>query len=78
MNKQQRDHIEEVISYLQQYIDTYSEQEHYTSYSERIVIDDMLYGLGVALYGEKAKFANGYRWFKREVLLPHILNSTEV
>jgi len=61
----------EVIEYLQNYINSYPEQSCYLDYIDQTIIDDMLYGLGVALYGDECKFANGYDKFK-QILMNHL------
>jgi len=48
--------------YFKEYVDTYDINKHSTG--DQCTIEDMLYGLGVALYGKKYKYANGYRLFK--------------
>lgn len=73
MNVQARKkRVREAVSYLQNYIGTYHNQEFYEDYSDETIINDVLYGLGVALYGESARFAMGSLWFKQKVLLPHL------
>lgn len=57
--------IEQAIDYLQRYMNTYTDQPYYTEYSRDIVLDDILYGLGIALGGERFKYARGYDAWKR-------------
>lgn len=52
-----------MVRYLQRYMETYSNQYHYENYSDSILIDDVLYGLGVVLDPKEHQFADGYdRW----------------
>ena len=64
-------HIKPAIAYLKRYIDTYDQQLLYEEYSDRVFIDDILYGLGASL-DKKYENADGYRVFLEEVLIPHI------
>lgn len=50
--ERRRQQVRHAIAYLQNYWETYSEQMHYSDYSDDTIIDDALYGLGVALWGE--------------------------
>jgi hypothetical protein len=46
----------------------------YEAYSQDTLIDDVLYGLGAAIQKEdEHEFANGFEEFKRNVLIPHVL-----
>lgn len=56
--------VEKAVAYLQDYMTTYSNQKHYLDYSDSIIIDDVLYGLGVALDADEYSFASGYDRFK--------------
>ena len=47
-----RQHVEHAVRYLQHYMSTYTEQMYYRDYSDETIINDVLYGLGVALWGE--------------------------
>lgn len=58
------------VKYLQDYMDNYATQEGYGNYSETTLIDDVLYGLGVAL-DNKYSCAQGYDLFK-ERLCKHL------
>lgn len=57
-----------VVDSMQEYVATYDRQVGYTDYSDEIFIDDMLYGIGIALDRDKYSFADGYRSFKEELL----------
>ena len=58
--------IVKAIEYLQDYIGNYATQEGYESYSVATLIDDVLYGLGVAL-DNKYSCAHGYDLFKERL-----------
>lgn len=62
--------IKEAVAFLQEYMNTYDQQTRYEVYRTETLIDDVLYGLGVAL-DEKYKYAQGYDEFKR-VLRAHL------
>lgn len=64
--------MKNVVADLQKYIETYSSQPTYEEFSDEVFIDDIVYGLGVAL-SEEYKFAPGFSDFK-EVLLKHLLS----
>ena len=59
------------VAYLQKYMDTYPDQVGYENYSDKTLIDDVLYGLGVALDPENNRYANGFMRFKN-VLREHL------
>lgn len=65
-----RKRMRAVVARFQKYVSTYSEQSHYEDYSDRIFLDDMLYGIGLALSEGTAKDnsgAGGYERFKVEL-----------
>jgi hypothetical protein len=37
------------VAQMQEYVRTYSDQLHYDMYREEVFVDDMLYGIGLAL-----------------------------
>lgn len=61
-NKKQR-RMERMVAGLQEYVRTYSDQACYRDYSDQTLIDDVLYGLGLA-FGEQYRGADGYDKFK--------------
>ena len=67
--KQKR--VKAIIEKLQHYMETYSDQTGYLDYSDETIIDDVLYGLGIAIDDEKYHFNDGYRKFKAK-LIKHI------
>lgn len=60
--------MEKAVKYLQHYMATYSNQECYRDYSEETLIDDVLYGLGVALGRKRYSFAPGFEKFKARLI----------
>lgn len=55
--------VQRAIACLKNYMDTYDRQVGYLDYSDDTIINDVLYGLGVALGGKKHMFADGFaRW----------------
>lgn len=66
--KRMRDAVDRLTKYMQ----TYPSQYKYMDYSDRCFIDDVLYGLGIALEPNVYKGAGGYELFREAVLLPHL------
>lgn len=64
------------VASLKDYMDRYDKQQSYESYSEETLIDDVLYGLGIALDSRNA-YANGYEKFKTR-LIAHLRPNTQV
>ena len=62
--------VKEAADYLANYWGTYRSQLGYEKYHTDTVIDDALYGLGVAL-DQKYQCANGYEQFKK-ALIKHL------
>ena len=60
--------MELMVQYLKRYIDTYEDQYGYQNYSDSTLIDDILYGLGVALNPEEHQFASGFDTFKSKLI----------
>jgi hypothetical protein len=53
-----------MVKYLTRFMETYDKQYNYEGYTDRTFIDDVLYGLGVALNPEKHQFADGFDTWK--------------
>jgi hypothetical protein len=66
--KQKR--MQRAIKYMADYMATYAEQGSCMDYSDEMFIDDIIYGLGVAL-DKKYEYADGFGDFK-EVLSKHL------
>ena len=66
LTKKQR-RMKKAVAYLQKYFETYTNQDSYLDYHEDILINDALYGLGVALDDEAYRFADGFERFKKKL-----------
>lgn len=55
------------VGAMQRYVATYTDQEGYRDYSEDTFINDMLYGIGLALDRNKYACAHGFEAFKDEL-----------
>jgi len=64
MNKKQKRTME-IIESFQEYVKKYTQQVGCCDYTDTIIIDDMLYGLGLALDKDKYYAAPGYDEFKK-------------
>lgn len=53
-----------IVRQFQEYVSTYSNQNGYTGYSDKTFIEDMIYGIGVAIDSDKYGTAYGYEAFK--------------
>lgn len=53
------------VASLQEYMRTYDQQAQYETYSDSIFIQDVIYGLGIALDAEKYSHADGFCEFKK-------------
>lgn len=71
-----RRRVKKAIEYLKHYMDTYDSQYGYLDYTDETIIDDVLYGLGVAIGGHKYKFASGFASFKKR-LAAHISDKSK-
>jgi hypothetical protein len=70
-SKQKR--MKKAVEYLKNYMNTYSNQVGYLDYTDETLIDDVLYGLGVALGPKRYAFAQGFCKFKAR-LRDHLAN----
>lgn len=59
--------VEEIVASFQHYVATYTNQPDYLNYSDTTIVDDMLYGLGLAFNEREYKMAGGYRKFKNRL-----------
>lgn len=70
MTKKQK-RMAKAVAYLKEYMASYSSQSAYLDYSDETLIDDVLYGLGVALHGTACSYAPGFdKW--RLMLSDHL------
>jgi len=74
-NVTKQDRMAKIVSDLQKYVTTYSDQPYYNTYSDKTFIEDMLYGIGIAINKEKYQNAEGYRLWKQE-LIKYMNNKT--
>ena len=63
--KQRR--MRKAIAYMRNYMVEYHKQTACMDYSDATFIDDVLYGLGVALHGTSCSYANGYEAWKEKL-----------
>lgn len=59
---------EKAISFLQHYFSTYTNQHGWEKYHVDTIINDTLYGLGLAIGGKRYKFHDGFSQFKIRLL----------
>lgn len=55
------------VAEFQNYVRTYTKQKHYDTYTDSIFMDDMLYGIGIALNEGDYAFSEGYERFKAKL-----------
>lgn len=60
--KQKR--MQRAIRFLREYMDTYEAQAECLNYTDKTLIDDVLYALGVAFDPQQHKYASGYDVWK--------------
>jgi len=65
MNKK-RKRVKQIVDDLKEYINTYEKQHGYLDYSDEIIINDMLYGIGLAI-DKKYKWHDGFEKFKKHL-----------
>lgn len=63
LSKQQKRMIA-IVKSFKKYVNTYTNQEGYSSYSDATFILDMLYGIGIAIDKKKYCMADGFQDFK--------------
>ena len=57
-----------VIAAMKEFIDTYPDQIGWQEYTKDTVLNDLIYGIGVAIDHDKYSFAMGYRYFKKDLI----------
>lgn len=62
----QRKRMRQIVSRMQHYVATYTDQAEFANYSDETFINDMLYGIGCALCGEY-RMADGFSRFKERI-----------
>ena len=68
LSSKQRARMARIVADFQKYVATYHEQECYQDYSDRTFIDDILYGIGVAIEPKAFKYADGFDKWRAELL----------
>lgn len=68
--KQQR--VKDIITDLKDYMNTYPNQMAYFDYADETIIDDVIYGLGIALDKDGHSMRDGFEKFKKK-LVEHII-----
>lgn len=63
--------IKRAVKRMQDYWNTYDQQEGFESYRTETFLDDALFGIGLAINDESFGYAQGYDKFK-EVLREHL------
>lgn len=59
--------MQRAIRFLSQYMRSYEQQPGCLDYTDKILIDDVLYGLGVALDPVAHNWASGYEVWKNKL-----------
>ena len=59
--------VRRIVKKLQDYMSTYDQQPGYLNYTDETIIEDILYGLGIALEPKKHRCANGFSVFKKQL-----------
>ena len=73
---QKQKRMKAAMESMANYMATYEEQIGSIDYSDETFIDDVLYGLGVALEPDKHRYANGFDTWK-EQLRKHLQKDEE-
>ncbi len=58
--------MKDIVAKFQNYVATYTRQEMYQHYIDETFINDMLYGIGIAL-SDDYQFAQGFDKFKKDL-----------
>lgn len=61
-----RSTVDQAADYLRDYWVTYKDQPNYETYEQKTVVEDMLYGIAVALNPDY-RFASGFEKFKQHL-----------
>ncbi len=57
-----------MVKYFKAYIKTYDKQYGYENYSDTTFINDVLYGLGVAIDPNNHQYSNGFDVWKKKLM----------
>jgi hypothetical protein len=61
--KQKQARMRAIVKRMIHYVDTYPQQDSYADYSDRLFIDDMLYGIGIAMHPKEFHGPDGFDKF---------------
>lgn len=64
LTRKRRERMKAIVVSLQRYMESYDKQQSYLDYEDATVIEDVLYGLGVALGPEEYCWGTGFDKFK--------------
>jgi hypothetical protein len=67
-----RERMRLMVKYLQAYMNTYDKQHNYKGYTDETFIEDVLYGLGVAIDPENHQWADGLKRWKETLCENHL------
>lgn len=59
--------MQKIVAEFQDYVRTYTKQVHYDTYSDQCFIDDMLYGIGIALDAKQFQYSQGFDNWKAKL-----------
>jgi hypothetical protein len=62
------DEMEKMVRGLSRYWSTYGDQLGYRNYSRETLLQDALYGIGIALGKDKYRYIEGFKDFKTDLL----------
>lgn len=62
-----QERMQKAIRFMANYMGTYEQQSGCLDYTDKTLIDDVLYGLGYALGGAKHQWASGYEVWKSKL-----------
>jgi hypothetical protein len=68
LSTKQRKRMERIVADFQKYVASYSEQECYQDYSDRCFVEDILYGIGLAIDPKAFRYADGFDKWRAELL----------
>ena len=65
--EERREEMRQMVKSMETYISTYKDQAYYEDYTTETFLNDMLYGIGVAIYPEKYQYSHGFEEWKDEL-----------
>ena len=67
-NLSSQERMKLMVKYLQRYMETYDQQYGYENYTDTTFINDVLYGLGVAINPTEHQYAGGFDKWKMKLI----------